>query len=355
MLDSPEGVCAGQAGFEYPATSVPFSSKNERDFFYVPRGVMMSRLYARGCSLVAGTAAVQVPRRPMGGHMARKDRPTISSVIDTVHRRSERRTRVRLILVAIVGASAVTALLAPGLNSSSAVPDARLDPADSSLRPEQALRPTRNFATIAPGARLPTDKECTDKIRRSSWEPRPENRSANRTIPEKLSLGEWEGFSPEVNQRFLPRINGRFTGTTDEIIQWASCKWGIETDIVRAMAVRESFWRQAATGDIEDDQSKCAPGYHSPCPTSFGLLQIKHFYFPGTWPYARTSTAFNVDYVLAKERACLEGGTYYKKKTRGDLWGCVGFHFSGGWRDKLALGYIERVKSEYLAKPWRKW
>jgi hypothetical protein len=25
MLDSPEGICAGQAGFEYPATSVPFS------------------------------------------------------------------------------------------------------------------------------------------------------------------------------------------------------------------------------------------------------------------------------------------------------------------------------------------
>src|SRR5215216_7257099 len=25
VLDSPEGVCAGQAGFEYPATSVPFS------------------------------------------------------------------------------------------------------------------------------------------------------------------------------------------------------------------------------------------------------------------------------------------------------------------------------------------
>jgi hypothetical protein len=26
MLDSPEGVYAGQAGFEYPATSVPFSN-----------------------------------------------------------------------------------------------------------------------------------------------------------------------------------------------------------------------------------------------------------------------------------------------------------------------------------------
>jgi hypothetical protein len=27
MLDSPEGVCAGQIGFEYPATSVPFSRR----------------------------------------------------------------------------------------------------------------------------------------------------------------------------------------------------------------------------------------------------------------------------------------------------------------------------------------
>jgi len=27
MLDSPDGVCAGQAGFEYPATSVPFSKR----------------------------------------------------------------------------------------------------------------------------------------------------------------------------------------------------------------------------------------------------------------------------------------------------------------------------------------
>jgi hypothetical protein len=26
MLDSPESVCAGQAGFEYPATSVLFSN-----------------------------------------------------------------------------------------------------------------------------------------------------------------------------------------------------------------------------------------------------------------------------------------------------------------------------------------
>ena len=30
MLDTPEGICEGQAGFEYPATSVPFSNLRPR-------------------------------------------------------------------------------------------------------------------------------------------------------------------------------------------------------------------------------------------------------------------------------------------------------------------------------------
>ena len=32
MLDSSEGICAGQSGFEYPATSVPFSIGPEVGF-----------------------------------------------------------------------------------------------------------------------------------------------------------------------------------------------------------------------------------------------------------------------------------------------------------------------------------
>ena len=34
-----------------------------------------------------------------------------------------------------------------------------------------------------------------------------------------------------------PRITGNFTGTTDEIIQWAACKWGWSDNVVRAQAV----------------------------------------------------------------------------------------------------------------------
>jgi hypothetical protein len=47
MLDSPEGVCAGQIGFEYPATSVPFSGSTPRNVDGGPQScgaVSLSRL-----------------------------------------------------------------------------------------------------------------------------------------------------------------------------------------------------------------------------------------------------------------------------------------------------------------------
>ena len=40
------------------------------------------------------------------------------------------------------------------------------------------------------------------------------------------------------------RVTGHFTGTTDEIIQWAACKWGLSDNLLRAIAVRESGWYQ---------------------------------------------------------------------------------------------------------------
>lgn len=42
----------------------------------------------------------------------------------------------------------------------------------------------------------------------------------------------------------LPRVDGRFTGTTDEILQWAACKWGLPDNLLRADAVAESTWFQ---------------------------------------------------------------------------------------------------------------
>lgn len=42
----------------------------------------------------------------------------------------------------------------------------------------------------------------------------------------------------------LHRVDGQFTGTTDEIFQWAACKWGLPDNLFRADAVEESTWFQ---------------------------------------------------------------------------------------------------------------
>jgi membrane-bound lytic murein transglycosylase MltF len=59
------------------------------------------------------------------------------------------------------------------------------------------------------------------------------------------------------------RVTGRFRGTTDEILQWVAHKHGIAEDVVRAVAVQESWWRMSAVGDGGD---------------SFGIMQMRRPY-----------------------------------------------------------------------------
>ncbi|MGH8899573.1 MAG: hypothetical protein ACRDZ4_21735 [Egibacteraceae bacterium] len=214
-----------------------------------------------------------------------------------------------------------------------------------------------SFRTLPPGSALPSGEQCAQRVRRSDWEPRPENTVANHTVPEEVSLPDWDAYLPRANSQLKPRIDGRFTGTTDEIIQWAACKWGFDEDVVRAIAVRESNWVQDEVGDYEDDERKCVEGDSPPCPTSFGLLQIKHYTYPGTFPDSYRSTAFNVDNVLGDLRACYEGWiTFLHGDYRaGDLWGCVGYHWSGRWKDQGANRYAQNVQKALAAKPWLKW
>jgi hypothetical protein len=228
-------------------------------------------------------------------------------------------------------------------------------PASAAAPPSQL--PT--FETLAPGSPLPSGRECAARVIRSPWEPRPQNWRPNHRVPRSLALPDWDGVDPRANELFKPRITGRFRGTTDEIIQWGSCKWGIDTDVVRAMAVIESLWVQHTKGDITTDASRCPPGYAPPCPTSFGLLQIKHDAHPGTFPHSLRSTAFNVDYGLAVLRVCYEGWLQYagfpEDYQAGDLWGCVGFYFAGAWRTADAEAYIAQVQEQYATKPWLEW
>jgi autotransporter family porin len=213
-----------------------------------------------------------------------------------------------------------------------------------------AQESTSGFTTLPPGSALPSDAECAARVRRSPWEPRPENSVANHT--NLYAQGVRLSGSDLRRYGYEQRVTGDFTGTTDEILQWGACKWGIDEDIVRAQAVRESFWVQSTLGDCRGGTVPDTNGCHS-----VGLLQVKGANLPpthpGTWPYAYQSTAFNVDYTYAIWRACYEGkepwlGRGYES---GDVWGCVGRWFSGNWYG-TSQEYIGSVKSIRTKREW---
>jgi autotransporter family porin len=206
------------------------------------------------------------------------------------------------------------------------------------------------FGTLPPGSTLPND--CASRVRPAA-ERRPENDAANHTIG--ITGVHVDGASAEFMSRLGSRIDGSFTGTTDEILQWGACKWGLDEDMQRARAVQESAWRQSQRGDSTTSASLCALlSKSAPCYQSYGLLQIKGTVHEGTYPTSQLSTPFNVDYALAWQRACFEGdftwlgGTY----RAGDLWGCVGAWFSGSWYDAGAQDYINQVKTHLLNRTW---
>jgi hypothetical protein len=212
------------------------------------------------------------------------------------------------------------------------------------------------FTTLQPGTPLPSGATCAARVRRSSWEPRPENRVANQTV--SRSGVAIDGASASFNSSYASRVNGNFTGTTDEILQWASCKWGIDEDITRARAVQESSWRQSQLGDQTSSWQACATiGKSAPCWQSYGILQVKGTVHEGTYSMSQRSTAFNADYSLAWLRACYEGafadwmGGGYRA---GNMWGCVGAWYSGSWLDSGAQQYITSVQSHLRNRTWAK-
>ena len=43
---------------------------------------------------------------------------------------------------------------------------------------------------------------------------------------------------------YTSHVSGNFVGSTDEIIQWAAWKWGVDEDVIRSVAVTESDWHR---------------------------------------------------------------------------------------------------------------
>lgn len=207
--------------------------------------------------------------------------------------------------------------------------------------------PANGFKTLPVGSELPTGDQCASWITRSI-EIRPGNAAANNTV----------GTGPHPD---YPRVDGDFTGTTEEIIQWAACKWGIDEDIARAQVLKESWWHQDAGGDLTTDSSRChwsVQGQY-PCPESLGVMQVRYPYHGAAFDDAAFSTAYNLDYAYAVWRDCYEGNqTWLNNVERGgtygagDLWGCAGVWFAGRWYTGGAQDYIAAVQGILNDRTW---
>jgi hypothetical protein len=205
----------------------------------------------------------------------------------------------------------------------------------------------------------------------------------------------------------IPRVDGQFSGTTDEIFQWAACKWGLPDNVIRAVAVRESTWFQglhfadgqcywnrgcgdavssadpstqvfcdglAAFGhDYQTDTNSTAGAYpwstpkQGMCPKTFSILGEMAWWSPtwgynyagnqdGSFPFSRDSTAFAADFYGSQIRGCYNGyqwelGSAYKSAPN-DLWGCVGAWYSGSWHDSAGDAYAGRVQTELSNHTW---
>jgi hypothetical protein len=215
------------------------------------------------------------------------------------------------------------------------------------------------FATLPPGTKLPSEADCAASVKAKA-ENKHMNKTYNATKGNQKLASDYFGYGdPRMNAEIAPRVTGNFTGTTDEILQWAACKWGIDEDIVRAQAARESYWQMTAKGDWSSDPNVCPPGHGlgadgtpGQCPESWGILQVRYVYRKSAWPSSTNSTAFNADVAYAEWRACYEGYEWWLTTTKGDQWGCVGRWFAGAWHSEWADWYINEVKTYLNDRVW---
>jgi hypothetical protein len=242
----------------------------------------------------------------------------------------------------------------------------------SSSRPP----PPRGYFQLQPVgsyARLPDDATAVAEIHRSTWEPRPGNARYNHVMPADLRLrpasNAARAYDPRWNRYIIGRIRGHFTGTTDEVFQWAAAKWGLPDDLLRTIAYMESDWRQSNYGDYVGDRALCPPGYRDrlPCPVTFGIVGTKSTSWPGIFPWNRDSTAAAVDVLGGWLRGCYEGWVWWLGQHgnrahgvyhAGDIWGCVGAWYSGDWLDGSAAAprtgehYIALAQQWIGRRPW---
>jgi hypothetical protein len=239
----------------------------------------------------------------------------------------------------------------------------------------------------------------------------------NQTKPNPTQLAYYasDGYrSSEMDAPYtwMKLVDGQYTGTTEMIIRWAACKWGVDEDMIRAQATKEHDtwiqWNaggderfsigQCQAGNDSDHNSTNLWGYLIPnaCYQSWSIWQTKVVYASPatgawtTWPAINESTAFAADYRYGSQRSCMNGAQsgYFEAKGVGGTYltdvenatnnpydesphhfwnpvtgkyannleyvefGCLSSHYSGGWMDAGAQIYLNSVLVHWKNKDW---
>jgi hypothetical protein len=208
-------------------------------------------------------------------------------------------------------------------------------------------------------------------------ENRPANTAANQYMPTAAELQAFyaatdpQGQTPAQLNPYAQFVTGHYTGTTDEIIQWAAWKWGIPADWLRAEYVKESRWNQSAVGDL----ATVTPAIYNEYPPQARVPSTDEVYqsmgitgekwIPdtsvglGTEPLRWESTAFNIDYQAAAIRFYYDnpdglrsawGDSTYSPGNGWDSLG--GWYEPYPWLNAGQLAYIADVQADLAARAW---
>jgi hypothetical protein len=225
------------------------------------------------------------------------------------------------------------------------------------------------------GSKPLSDRQAAALVRHRR-EVRPDNVAANDYVPTRAQLRAFHAALNDGGDRADVDVPERVyvTGrpglrhpSTDDLIQWASYKWGIPTNWIRAEAIAESDWHQSGMGDrttvpadwyaLYPPQSRIAGT--SDVYQSMGIMSVR--WQPngaddsGTEPLRWKSVAFNLDIYAATVRYYYDGfcnwcGAGY---SAGQTWNSIGAWYNPSpWRNSGADAYIASVKHLLATRAW---
>ncbi len=270
---------------------------------------------------------------------------------------------------------------AGSLEAESKAIKAEADALVAALKPKE--EPAKEQTTWAPASSTQVPNAQASVCVTHKPEIHADNTAFNAYVPTDSELSAFHtaaaSFSPL--SKYVDGRAGLSSPSTDDLIQWGACKWGIPTDWLRADYVVESGWHHldcgargkacdatggpAGTGVAGSGFGDCgsgvgpsaatnAPGC-SGTYTSVGISQVKEqsCCHPGTYPLAYKSTAFNVDYMASIVRYYFDGLCgWCSYAYRGQEWPSIGAWFSPGSNSTGAVDYQKKVQAALAAKPW---